>query len=455
MSKALSAVRRAARPVVVLVAGLSALTASAIAYADGIDISHYQGTVSWSKVDDAGITFAFMKATEGTSYADPTLKTNWAGAERQGIYRSAYHFARPGSGSAVAQARFFVSKAGTFQDRGDLPPVLDLETTGGLGPAALRSWVSTWLSTVEDLTGRRPILYFSPYFWIDHLGNSTAFTKYPLWVAHYTTGSPKVPGGWSSWTFWQRTDSGRVSGIGGNVDMNRFNGTSAQLAALARSSGGTTAAPPAGPTVPTGAATTLTMAPGTAAPEAGQVVPFAGDLRTATTARAVPNRAVTLWTRPVGTSTWTLAKSASTDANGHYVLTAPVSGSADYQVRTVGDDAYGAAISPVSRLTIPSGTAVSLDLLKNRTTVTRGAPLMLYGHLTSGSAGVAGQTVRYYKRAPAGGSWIYVGRSTSKAPTGWHSIVVRPLVSRVWKVTYGGSDVLAPRTSGYLTVRPR
>ena len=358
MSKALSAVRRAARPVVVLVAALSVLTASAIAYADGIDISHYQGTVSWSKVDDAGITFAFMKATEGTSYADPTLKTNWAGAERQGIYRSAYHFARPGSGSAVAQARFFVSRAGTFQDRGDLPPVLDLEITGGLGPAALRSWVSTWLSTVEDLTGRRPILYFSPYFWIDHLGNSTAFTKYPLWIAHYTTSSPKVPGGWSSWTFWQRTDSGRVSGIGGNVDMNRFNGTSAQLAALARSSGGTTAAPPAGPTVPTGAATTLTMAPGTAAPEAGQVVPFAGDLRTATTARAVPNRAVTLWTRPVGTSTWTLAKSASTDANGHYVLTAPVSGSADYQVRTVGDEAYGAAISPVSRLTIPSGAAV-------------------------------------------------------------------------------------------------
>ena len=132
-----------------------------------------------------------MKATEGTYYTDPTLRTNWTGAERQGIYRGAYHFARPSVGSAAAQARYFVSKVGSFDDPGDLPPVLDLEATGGLGPAALRTWVKTWLETTEQLTGRTPILYFSPYFWIDHLGNSTAFARYPLWIAHYTTRQPQ------------------------------------------------------------------------------------------------------------------------------------------------------------------------------------------------------------------------------------------------------------------------
>jgi lysozyme len=229
-----TAVRRGARTLVVLVTTLS-FAASALAYADGIDVSHWQGSVDWAKVRSDGITFAFMKATEGTSYVDPTLTTNWAGAQAAGVYRAAYHFARPSTaaGSAATQARFFVSQAGVFQGVGDLPPVLDLEATGGLGPAALRSWVATWLSTVEQLTGRTPILYFSPSFWVDHLGNSTAFTRYPLWIAHYTTGQPTVPGGWPTWTFWQRTTSGRVDGIGGPVDLNRFNGSEAQLAALA------------------------------------------------------------------------------------------------------------------------------------------------------------------------------------------------------------------------------
>ncbi len=100
--------------------------------------------------------------------------------------------------------------------------------------------------------GRTPILYFSPYFWIDHLGNATNFTHYPLWIAHYTSGHPLVPGGWQTWTFWQRTSSGSVRGIGGHVDMNRFNGSSAQLAKIANSSGGGSGPPPSGPTVPVG-----------------------------------------------------------------------------------------------------------------------------------------------------------------------------------------------------------
>ncbi|MGA8210058.1 MAG: GH25 family lysozyme, partial [Nocardioidaceae bacterium] len=254
MNRPLSVVRRALRPVVVLVTVLSAFAASALAYAEGVDISHWQGSVSWSKVKADGMNFAFMKATEGTGYVDPTLARNWAGAESVGMYRSAYHFARPDKGTAAGQARFFVQTAGKFADKGDLPPVLDLEATGGLGPAALRAWVTTWLRTVEQLTGRTPILYCSPSFCTDRLGETASFARYPLWVAHYTTGAPRVPSGWRTWTFWQRTSSGRVDGISGAVDINRFNGSTAQLAALAQTSGGTAAPAPAGPTVPSGLA---------------------------------------------------------------------------------------------------------------------------------------------------------------------------------------------------------
>jgi GH25 family lysozyme M1 (1,4-beta-N-acetylmuramidase) len=455
----LSLVRRSVRSVVVAVTAVSALAASALAYADGIDISHWQGTVNWTKVKSDDVTFAFMKATEGTSYADPTLARNWAGAEKVGIYRAAYHFARPStaSGSAAAQARFFVSKAGKFQDKGDLPPVLDLEATGGLSPAQLRSWVSTWLTTVKSLTGRTPILYFSPYFWIDHVGNSTAFTGYPLWIAHYTSASsPKVPGGWSRWTFWQRTSSGHVDGIAGNVDMNRFNGTSAQLAAMAQATGGSTGPVAPGPTLPAGDATTLTLAPGaTAAAAIGQSVSFTGTLTKTTPATVLAGKPVALWARTVGSTTWTQAGTGTTDSSGRYTLSARVPRSAAYQARFAGDPTYAPSVSSTVTVSTPERTRTYLSLAKNKTTVLKGRPLMLYGHLNNGAAGLSAQEVRYYKRSPAGGSWIYVGRAKSLAPTGWHSIVVRPKVSRVWKVVYAGNDVLAPRTSSYLTVRVR
>ena len=51
----------------------------------GIDVSHYQGTVNWPKVKAAGIKFAFAKATEGMTWIDPQLVTNWAGMKNAGL----------------------------------------------------------------------------------------------------------------------------------------------------------------------------------------------------------------------------------------------------------------------------------------------------------------------------------------------------------------------------------
>ncbi len=455
MGRMLAALRRRTRSLVVVTTALSALVASALAYGDGIDISHWQGSVNWTKVRSDDITFAFLKATEGTTYADPTLATNWAGAEKVGIYRAAYHFARPSAaaGSAARQARFFVSTAGTFDGRGDLPPVLDLEATGGLGPRALRSWVSTWLTTVEELTGRTPILYFSPYFWIDNLGNSTAFTRYPLWIAHYTTKAPMVPGGWPRWTFWQRTSTGRVDGIAGNVDMNRFNGTNADLAALANSTGGSNEPAPPGPTVPVGAATSLTLTPAATRVAIGASVTFAGDLRTTTPVAPAPGQAVSLWARAVGRAGWTKVAEGLTDGAGRYRLTARVRRSTAYQARSAADQKYAPAASATVRVTTPPRTRVALDLHRNKAVVRAGTPVMLHGHLTSGSSGVAGRLVRYYKRVP--GRWVRVRTTRTLAPTGWHSVTVRPRRTRVWKAVFPGTDHLAPQRSALLRVQVR
>ncbi|HET8598846.1 MAG TPA: GH25 family lysozyme, partial [Segeticoccus sp.] len=232
----MSTTRRLVRALVaVAAAALTATTGTAYAYVLGVDTSNHQHSsttsINWSSVASSGVKFAFLKATEGTSFQDPYFKADWAASAKVGIYHGAYHFARPSTaaGSAVQQADYFASFIGPQNSRGTLPPVLDLETTGGLSPRQLISWVQQFLTELQTRTGRNPIIYTSPYFWIDNLNNSTAFHNYPLWIAHYGVSSPTVPGQWPTWSFWQSTSTGRIQGISGNTDKDVFNGSMTQL----------------------------------------------------------------------------------------------------------------------------------------------------------------------------------------------------------------------------------
>ncbi len=62
----------------------------------GIDVSHYQGEVDWSLVASGDVKFAFAKATEGTHFTDDRFSRNWRHMQEVGLFRGAYHFARPG-----------------------------------------------------------------------------------------------------------------------------------------------------------------------------------------------------------------------------------------------------------------------------------------------------------------------------------------------------------------------
>jgi lysozyme len=115
---------------------------------------------------------------------------------------------------------------------GDLPPVLDVESTDGLSPGQIADNIGVWLDTVEGALGRKPIIYTGSYFWNDNIG-SDAYVDHPLWIAHYTQNCPNLPEVWPDWTFWQYTSSGAVAGINGNVDRNRFNGPVEALQDLA------------------------------------------------------------------------------------------------------------------------------------------------------------------------------------------------------------------------------
>ena len=192
----------------------------------GIDVSYYQGTIDWNRVSNDGVKYAFIRVSDGAGYRDSKFDSNWRGAKANGVLRGAYQFFRSDQ-DPIRQADLLIEKVGGRLGAGDLPPVIDVESTDGQSKATIARKVRQWLDRIHDKLGVDAIVYTGPYFWQDSVGAD--LDNYHLWVAHYGTSCPLVPGTWNRWAFHQYTSSGRVSGIGGNVDMNRFNGTLTQL----------------------------------------------------------------------------------------------------------------------------------------------------------------------------------------------------------------------------------
>jgi lysozyme len=198
----------------------------------GLDVSHYNGSIDWASVANAGIVFAYAKATEGTASQDTHFQANYTAMQQNNILRGAYHFFRP-SLDGQAQADNFL-KFVTALEQGDLPPALDVEVSDGQAPHVIISRVQQWLDTVEAALGRTPLIYTARGFWSANLAGSPAFGRYPLWVAHYTNNpSPNLPPGFLNYTFWQYSEAGHISGITGSVDLDKFNGSIDDLRQLA------------------------------------------------------------------------------------------------------------------------------------------------------------------------------------------------------------------------------
>jgi lysozyme len=195
---------------------------------NGVDVHGDKGDVDWDKVRAAGCEFALVKATEGQGFRDKRFtKARWSAMKSAGIVRGAYHFARPSNGASdpAGEARDFlaaVKDAGGLKS-GDLPLALDLEATT-LGPQDTFRWVKRFVAEVKHATGRPPLLYTSPSFWHDRVGNAGDNLDCPLWIAHYGVAKPTVPLAWDTYTIWQHSDHGAVNGVAGNVDVDLLHG---------------------------------------------------------------------------------------------------------------------------------------------------------------------------------------------------------------------------------------
>jgi lysozyme len=193
----------------------------------GVDVSVYQHTVDWKAVKGAGNTFAFIRVSDGATTSDTEFAKNWPNSKKEGVVRGAYQFFRPAQ-DPTAQVTLFLAKiqAAGGLAKGDLPPVLDLETADKQTNATVVARALSWLTQMEAKTGIRPIVYTAA-FMSSVLGSN--FSKYPLWVANYGVKCPTMPSGWTDWQFWQDSSTGKVAGITGAVDTDFFNGDLAAL----------------------------------------------------------------------------------------------------------------------------------------------------------------------------------------------------------------------------------
>lgn len=182
----------------------------------GIDVSHHNGSINWSKVKNAGIQFVYVKATEGVSYVDPTFIQNAKGAIAVGLPVGAYHFAHP-QNDPIAEAKNFVSQLEKIKY--SLLPVIDLETApAGMTEAQLVQWARKFVNYVKSERNCDVMLYTGIWF-INKYNGLTGLEDLLLWAAIYKNSCPDA-GGWKRWTIWQFTESGKVDGIAGNVDLN-------------------------------------------------------------------------------------------------------------------------------------------------------------------------------------------------------------------------------------------
>ncbi len=192
----------------------------------GVDVSAYQGDIDWKTLSAQNIDFAFIKATEGSSFVDSRFAYNFSEAQKCGLSVGAYHFFSYDS-SGITQAENFIGTVAPFD--GMLPPVIDLEFYGDKendppDRDAVTTELKAMLSALEEHYGLKPIIYATEKSYELYLSND--YNEYDIWIRNVIT-KPHLYDD-RDFTFWQFTNRGRLDGYNGEekyIDINVFRGT--------------------------------------------------------------------------------------------------------------------------------------------------------------------------------------------------------------------------------------
>lgn len=192
----------------------------------GVDVSRYQGEIDWKVLSSQDISFAFIKATEGSSHVDPCFAFNYEQAQNTDLRIGAYHFfsfESPGE----SQADNFIARVEETEDM--LPPVIDLELYGAYEKSppdkdSVCQELRSMMVKLESHYEMKPILYVTEKTYSLYIADT--FSDYDIWIRNVMT-APSLSDG-REWTFWQYTNRKRLEGYEGEekyIDMNVFYGT--------------------------------------------------------------------------------------------------------------------------------------------------------------------------------------------------------------------------------------
>ena len=188
-------------------------------FTEGIDISHYQGSINWDLVSEEPISYVYIKATEGASYVDRYYEYNRSEARRVGLSVGSYHFYRPNISPKV---QFANMTRIVKPEEQDLVPLIDIEFRGKEHKSKFIADLREFVEMVTAHYGKKPLLYTYHNFYNNHLLGE--FGDYQFMIARYQSNEPWLNDG-KDYIMWQYSDKGSISGIKGNVDRSRIMGS--------------------------------------------------------------------------------------------------------------------------------------------------------------------------------------------------------------------------------------
>lgn len=194
-------------------------------YRLGVDVSHHQGNIDFSKVKAAGFDFVILRigyrgyGKAGTINADKKFSEYYKQAKAAGLDVGVYFFAQAiNETEAEEEADFVINTLKGIEI--DLPVVYDPESilddvarTDNVSGEQFTRNTLCFCQKISD-AGYEPMVY-SNMLWEAFEFDMTKISNYPIWYADYEA-LPQTP---YAFTFWQYSNEGKVDGVSGAVDV--------------------------------------------------------------------------------------------------------------------------------------------------------------------------------------------------------------------------------------------
>ncbi len=192
----------------------------------GVDVSSHQGAFDWKEAKQFGIEFTFLRigyrgyGAAGSLNADKEFERNYEAARNEGIDVGVYFFAQAINEDEAREEAEFVLDLLDGREL-ELPIVYDPESildkearTDNVSGEQFTKNTEVFCSAIKD-AGYQPMIY-SNMLWEAFELDLEKLSEYPIWYADYED-VPQTP---YMFEFWQYTNTGRIRGNSGDMDLN-------------------------------------------------------------------------------------------------------------------------------------------------------------------------------------------------------------------------------------------